>query len=129
MKVIVYPNLDGTMSMTIPTGEISLEEVQAKDTPAGSIVIDTSMLPQGADAQFFNAWELNGTTITVNLEKAKVYKLSVYNALAAEEGQKRQANTAAGIDNVPNDEVWKAKLNADRAAIAAAKSTTELLGI
>lgn len=69
-EIIVYTNKDGGLSVCYPTGELPIEEVQAKDTPAGSIIVDNDSLPNEHN-DFFNAWELNGTTVTVNLNKAK----------------------------------------------------------
>lgn len=67
-KAIIFTNDNGGVSVCIPTGELSIEQVQAKDTPAGSIIVDVSSLPNN---DFFDAWELNGTTVTVSLPKAK----------------------------------------------------------
>ena len=68
-QVIIHTNNNGRVSMTIPTGELPIEQVQAKDTPAGSIIVNTSDLPNQHN-DFFDAWELNGTTVTVNKSKA-----------------------------------------------------------
>jgi hypothetical protein len=108
---------------------MDIQKVQVKDTPTGSIILDTAMLPQGDDALFFDAWELNGTTVTVNLDKAKAFKLAQYNGAAVAEAQKRQLNDLAGIDNAVSDADFKAKLVADRAAIASATSTADLAAI
>ena len=70
MQVIIYTNHNNGVSVCVPTGELPIEEVQAKDTPAGSIIVDNDSLPNEHN-DFFNAWELNGTTVTVNLVKAK----------------------------------------------------------
>ncbi len=70
MNVIIFTNDNGGVSVCVPTGELSLEETKAKDTPSHSIIIDDSFLPQ-ADNDFFNAWELANGAVTVNLEKAK----------------------------------------------------------
>jgi len=67
-QVIIFTNSNGGVSVCTPTGEISIEEVLAKDCPAGAIIVDSNILPNN---DFFNAWELNGTTVTVNLVKAK----------------------------------------------------------
>ena len=75
-QVIIHTNSNGGVSVTVPTGEISVQAVLEKDCPSGAIIVDDSTLPQGADAEFFGAWELNGTTITVNLEKARTIKLN-----------------------------------------------------
>ena len=69
-KVIVYTNSDGNVSVCYPTGELIVEEVQAKDTPAGSIIIENDALPNEHN-EFFNAWELTGSTVSVNMDKAK----------------------------------------------------------
>ena len=68
-QVIIHTNNNGRVSMTIPTGELPIEQVQAKDTPAGSIIVNISDLPNQHN-DFFDAWELNGTTVTVNKSKA-----------------------------------------------------------
>ena len=98
-QVIIYANSNGGVSVCVPTGELPINEVLAKDAPAGAIIVDDSTLPQGADSSFFDAWELSGSTVTVNFEKAKAIKLAQFNAKAVEEAQKRQLNTLAGIDN------------------------------
>ena len=70
MQVIVYTNPDGGVSVCYPTGELSVEEVQAKDTPAGSVIVENDALPNEHN-EFFNAWELSGSTVSVNIDKAK----------------------------------------------------------
>lgn len=71
-KVIIYKNDNGGVSVCIPTGELTVEEVQAKDVPSGkeSYVVSVSALPSG-DGDFFDAWELSGSTVLVNLSKAR----------------------------------------------------------
>jgi hypothetical protein len=128
-SIIIYTNENGNVSLCIPTGELSIEEVLLKDCPQGAIIVDESTLPQGSDAKFFDAWELNGTTITVNLEKSKVIKLSQYNANALQEAQKRQLNTLAGMTNDVDDATWLSKLNADRQIINNATTTEQLVAI
>ena len=70
MQVIIHTNENGGVSVTTPTGELSIEAVKAKDTPKDSIIVDSSTLPN-EDTDFFDAWELNGSTVTVNISKAK----------------------------------------------------------
>jgi len=70
MKVIIYTNELGGVSVCYPTGELDIAEVQTKITPVGSIIVDHDSLPN-ADDDFFDAWELNGETVSVNIEKAK----------------------------------------------------------
>jgi hypothetical protein len=69
-QVIIFTNNNGGVSVCIPTGEMDIEAVKAKDTPSHSIIVDSADLPQ-VDNDFFNAWELNGGIVTVNLTKAK----------------------------------------------------------
>ena len=70
MNVIIYTNDLGGVSVCYPTGELDIEAVKAKDTPEGSIIFDADSLPN-ADADFFDAWELNGEAVSVNIDKAK----------------------------------------------------------
>ena len=128
-QVIIYANSNGGVSVTVPTGEISVQAVLEKDCPSGAIIVEDSTLPQGADAQFFDAWELNGSTVTINFEKAKAIKLDQCNAKAVAEAQKRQLNTLAGIENAVSDADFTASLVAGRASIASATTTAELVAI
>jgi hypothetical protein len=68
-QVIIFTNFNGGVSVCTPTGELSIEAVKEKDTPAGSIIVDTSTLP--TDNDFFDAWELANGVVTVSLTKAK----------------------------------------------------------
>lgn len=69
-QVIIFTNDNGGVSVCIPTGELPIEAVKAKDTPSHSIIVQDSELPQ-ADNDFFNAWELANGVVSVNLTKAK----------------------------------------------------------
>ena len=66
-QAIIFTNDNGGVSVTIPTGELSIEEVLAKDCPEGAIIIDYSELP--TDNEFFNAWELVDGKVVVNETK------------------------------------------------------------
>ena len=67
--LIVHTNEQGGVSITTPTGEISIEDVLAKDCPDHAIIVDSSELPAEHE-DFFNAWELADGKVTVNLTKA-----------------------------------------------------------
>ena len=69
-KVIIFSNDNGGVSTCIPTGEISIEAVLAKDCPAGALIVEASSLPND-DSDFYNAWELSNGAVSVNLTKAK----------------------------------------------------------
>jgi hypothetical protein len=128
-QVIIFTNSNGGVSVTVPTGEISVKEVLAKDCPAGAIIVDDSVLPQGSDVQFFDAWELANGKVTVNFEKAKNIKLAQFNAKAVEKAQNRQLNTLAGVVNEVSDADFIADLTAGRTAIVNAKTTADLVNI
>jgi hypothetical protein len=128
-QVIIHTNESGNVSVTTPTGETSIEEVLIKDCPKGAIIVDDSVLPQGVDSLFFNAWELNNGIVTVNLTKAKEYKLGLYNSEALRVAQVRQLNTLAGISNTMSDADFLAMLTTDRASIASATTTAQLAAI
>jgi hypothetical protein len=67
-QVIIFSNSNGGVSICIPTGEISIEAVLAKDCPAGAIIVEQSFLPTNND--FFDAWELVDGKVEVSLAKA-----------------------------------------------------------
>jgi hypothetical protein len=69
-KAIIFINDNGGVSVCIPTGELSIEEIKEKDTPNNSIIVDYDTLPN-SDNDFFDAWELNGSIVSVNIDKAK----------------------------------------------------------
>jgi hypothetical protein len=64
-QVIIYTNDNGGVSICTPTGELSIEETQVKDTPAGSIIVDADSLP----TEYFDAWELIDGQVVVNETK------------------------------------------------------------
>jgi hypothetical protein len=68
-QAIIFTNDNGGVSVCIPTGEISIEAVQTKDTPKGSIIVNQSDLPNQHN-DFFDAWELVDGKVEVSLAKA-----------------------------------------------------------
>lgn len=69
-KVIIFTNELGGVSVCVPTGELPIEEVQAKDTPTGSLIVNSDDLPT-EHRDLFNAWELVDGKVKVSLLKAK----------------------------------------------------------
>ena len=67
--IIVHTNENGGVSVTTPTGEISIEEVLAKDCPDHAVIVNSADLPNEHN-DFFNAWELADGQVTVNIDKA-----------------------------------------------------------
>jgi len=75
-KLIIYPTDVGGVNVVIPSPEYiaehTIEELAAKDVPAGKPyqIVDVSDIP--SDRTFRNAWELGvSRKITINLDKAK----------------------------------------------------------
>jgi hypothetical protein len=68
-QAIIFTNDNGGVSVCVPTGELSIEAVQAKDTPTGSLIVDVASLPNQYN-DFFDAWELIDGKVEVNLAKA-----------------------------------------------------------
>ena len=67
-QAIIFTTEAGNVAVCIPTGELSIQEVQIKDTPKGSLIVDTNSLPR--DNDFFDAWELVDGKVEVSLAKA-----------------------------------------------------------
>jgi len=71
-NVIIFTNDRGGVSVCIPTGELPIEQVQARDIPQGldSYIVRDDQLPH-ADGDFFDAWEQSRGVVIVNLLKAR----------------------------------------------------------
>jgi hypothetical protein len=71
MTRIIYQSESGGVSVIIPTGELPIEEVAAKDVPEGVAyeIVEDDAIP--ADRFFRNAWVANGAAVDVDLDKAK----------------------------------------------------------
>ena len=71
MNRIIYPTPEGGVAVIIPTGELPIEEVAAKDVPEGVPyeIVDEADIP--TDRFFRNAWVVNGSAVEVDLPKAK----------------------------------------------------------
>lgn len=71
-QVIIFTNDNGGVAVCIPTGELSVEAVLEKDVPKGKggRIVDQASLPN-QDNDFFDAWEMDETSVSVNIAKAK----------------------------------------------------------
>jgi hypothetical protein len=71
MTRIIFQNESGGVSVIIPTGELPIEEVAAKDVPEGVAyeIVEDDAIP--VDRFFRNAWVSNGAAIEVDLDAAK----------------------------------------------------------
>jgi hypothetical protein len=65
-KKIIYPNDEGGVSIIIPAPEcgLTIEEIAAKDVPAGKPykIVDVADIP--SDRTFRNAWQADFTEVT-----------------------------------------------------------------
>ena len=100
-QAIIFTNDNGGVSVCIPTGEISVQAVLEKDCPSGAIIVDDSTLPQGADAQFFDAWELVDGKVVVNEAK----KQAIIDAIQAPITAKASALAKLTALGLSEDEV------------------------
>ena len=71
-QAIIFTNDNGGVSTCIPTGEISIDAVMTKDVPAGrgARIVNIVDLPNQHN-DFYDAWEMDATSVTVNMDKAK----------------------------------------------------------
>lgn len=85
MKRIIYQNEFGGVSVIIPTGELSIEEVAAKDVPAGVPyeIVDASEIP--SDRTFRGAWVMGDCCVEHDLDKCKEIGHDKRRQLRAEE--------------------------------------------
>lgn len=82
---IIYQNESGGVSVVMPTGELPIDQVIAKDVPEGALykVIDASELP--ADQLFFEAWILTDDGVDHDMDKCKCIAHDMRRAARAEE--------------------------------------------
>ena len=85
MTRIIYQNESGGVSVIIPSGELSIEEVAAKDVPEGVAyeIVEDDAIP--ADRFFRNAWVANGAAVEVDLDQAKEIGHTIRRQQRAEE--------------------------------------------
>jgi hypothetical protein len=68
---IIYTTPENNLVIVVPTGELPIEQVLAKDVPANTEaeIVNVSDIP--SDRTFRNAWVKNGKSIGYDLAKAK----------------------------------------------------------
>jgi hypothetical protein len=82
---IIYTNESGGVSVIIPTGELSIEEVAAKDVPKGVAyeIVEDDAIP--SDRTFRGAWVMGDCCIEHDLDKCKAIGHDKRRAQRAEE--------------------------------------------
>ena len=82
---IIYTNTDGTVAVIVPTGELPIEEVAAKDVPAGLAyeIVTADEVP--SDRTFRGAWVMGDCCIDHDLDKCKAIGHDKRRAARAEE--------------------------------------------
>jgi len=82
---IIYQNESGGVSVIHPTGELSIEEVAAKDVPKGVAyeIVEDDAIP--SDRTFRNAWVMGDCCIEHDLDKCKALGHDMRRAKRAEE--------------------------------------------
>jgi hypothetical protein len=85
MKRIIFQNESGGVSVIIPSGELSIEQVAKKDVPAGVSyeIVDVSEVP--SDRTFRDAWVMGDCCIDHDLDKCKAIGHDRRRAARAEE--------------------------------------------
>jgi len=98
-QVIIFTNENNGVSIVIPTGELSIEEVLIKDCPEGAVIVDADSLP--TDRTFRDAWELVDGQIIVNETK----KQAIIDAIQAPIDAKASALAKFAALGLTEDEV------------------------
>ncbi len=82
---IIYQNQEGGVSVIIPTGELSIEEVAVKDVPEGVAyeIVEDDAIP--SDRYFRGAWVLGDCCIEHDLDQCKDIAHDMRRAKRAEE--------------------------------------------
>jgi len=85
MKRIIYQNETGGVSIIIPTGELPIEEVAAKDVPEGVPyeIVSADDIP--SNRYFRNAWVMGDCCIEHDLDKCKEIGHNIRRQQRAEE--------------------------------------------
>lgn len=82
---ILYPTPNGGVAIIIPSGELPIEEVAAKDVPEGVAyeIVEDDAIP--SDRTFRNAWVLGDCCVEHDLDKCKALGHDMRRAKRAEE--------------------------------------------
>lgn len=114
MSFIIYSQSENKLAVLIPTGEIPIEQVAAKDVPVGveyKIVQSVDI-----DNEYFNAYEFDAEAGSkLNIEKAKAIHLDKFRSARAPKLAKLDIDFMRAVE--ANDEVKKAEIIAAKQAL------------
>ena len=85
MNRIIYQNESGGVAVIIPTGELPIEEVAAKDVPAGVPYSIVSAADIPSDRFFRNAWTMGDGCIEHDLDQCKAIGHDIRRTMRAAE--------------------------------------------
>lgn len=137
-KRIIYTKQDGGVAVVIPAPDcgLTVEQIAAKDCPAGAAfeIVDAADIP--ADRTFRDAWEKSGRAVVHNMDKAKAIGHTMRRATRAAEfapldveatipalaakAEEKRAAIRARYDKVQADIDAAANVDAIKAALPAA---------
>ena len=102
---IIYSNTDGSVAVIVPTGELPIEEVAAKDVPPGVPyqIVTTDEVP--SDRTFRGAWVLGDCCIDHDLDQCKAIGHDKRRAARAAEFAPLDEVIAKQIPGVDTDNV------------------------
>lgn len=68
---IIYTTPDGGVAVVIPSGNLPIDQVLAKDVPDGvtGLIVEAADIP--SDRSFRNAWKRNGRKVEHDMTKAR----------------------------------------------------------
>lgn len=85
-QVIVFSNANGSLSVCTPSGDLSLQETAERVVPKDTSWLEVNSktdLPQSSE--FFGAWVLDGSSVVVDLDKAKAISHGMRRRMRAKE--------------------------------------------
>ena len=129
---IIYTNTDGTVAVIVPTGELPIEAVAAKDVPAGLAYEIVSVDEVPSDRTFRGAWVMGDCCIDHDLDKCKAIGHDKRRAARAEEFAPLDdviAKQIPGVDAVKAEasrQVIRDKYSDIQDAIDAAETPNEI---
>lgn len=124
---IIYENPDGSASVIIPTGEISIDAVKAKDVPGDAIkvqIVTINEIPP--DRIFRGAWRKKPGKLEVNMPAARIIHMD--RIRKERDKELIEQDKAYAIADDANDGPGKAAVQQKRRDLRDIPSTFDLSG-